>query len=192
MTNSPGYALESPHQLALRQLLAAYGITDTHGVELLRLLHLVANTYENVIAAQASDGKLSAPRWQLLARLLVQEQLGAAYVHPTELSKAQSVSKNTISAHLRSLEEQGLIERELDNEDRRQFRIRLSDAGRTLIRNAMPDHINFLNDLTADLTPAETNQLQMLLFKLYGSLMQRGQPCKQGLDPVRSRSCSKK
>jgi len=162
-------------QDAFHQLLAACGIADAHGMEVLRLVHMVANTYENVMAARMHDDKLSAPRWRLLLRLMLEEQRGAPCVHPTQLSKSQHVSKNTISAHLRSLEEQGLIERELDPDDRRQFRIRLSGVGRTLIRNATPGHMAFLNQLTAELTPDEREQLKALLAKLHRSLLAHGQ-----------------
>lgn len=174
MTNSTRGAPNAQDRQAFMQLLAAHGVTDLHGVELLRMIHMVANAYENVAAANANDEKLSAPRWRLLARLLMEEQAGGSYLYPTQLSKSQSVSKNTISAHLRSLEEQGLILRELDPDDHRQFRIRLSDAGRTLIRNATPQYMIFLNKLTADLTTSEIEQLQTLLWKLYGSLRHHG------------------
>ena len=179
MTNSTQADVNAAYRQAFNQLLAMHGITDLHGAELLRLVHMVANAYENVTTANSRDEKLSPPRWRLLARLLMEEQAGGSYVYPTELSKAQSVSKNTISTHLRSLEEQGLILRELDPDDHRQFRIRLSDAGRTLIRDATPKYMVFLNELTADLTPTEIEQLHTLLWKLYGSLLRHGHLDKQ-------------
>jgi DNA-binding MarR family transcriptional regulator len=174
MTNSRSTDTNFANRQAFHQLLAAHGVTDLHGAELLRLVHMVANAYENVTAANDREGKLSAPRWRLLARLLMEEQTGGSYVYPTDLSKSQSVSKNTISAHLRSLEEQGLILRELDPDDHRQFRIRLSDTGRNLIHTATPKYMMFLNELTANLTAEEIEQLQALLWKLYGSLVQHG------------------
>ncbi|MCX6044257.1 MAG: MarR family transcriptional regulator [Chloroflexi bacterium] len=174
MTNSTHADLRSIYRQTFHELLAAHGITETHGTELLRLMHMVTNTYENVVGAVGGGEKLSAPRWRLLMRLLVEERAGGSYVYPTELSKSQSVSKNTISAHLRALEEQGLIIRELDPEDRRQFRIHLSDAGRTLIQNGTPKFVTYLNKLASDLTGAEVEQLQALLWKLHGSLVHHG------------------
>ncbi len=174
MTNSTRPDLGSVYRQTFHQLLAAHGITELHGAELLRLVHMVTNTYENVVGAVGGGERLSAPRWRLLMRLLVEERAGGSYVYPTELSKSQAVSKNTISAHLRALEEQGLIIRELDPQDRRQFRIHLSDAGRTLIQNDTPKYMMCLNQLTADLTGPEVEQLQALLWKLYGSLVHHG------------------
>ncbi|CAN5873987.1 hypothetical protein BH10CHL1_BH10CHL1_44150 [soil metagenome] len=182
MTNSTNPDFGTVYRQTFHQLLAAHGITDVHGVELLRLVHMVTNTYENVVGAVGGNEKLSAPRWRLLMRLLVEERAGGSYVYPTELSKSQAVSKNTISAHLRALEEQGLIIRELDPQDRRQFRIHLSEAGRTLIQNGTPKFMTYLNKLTADLTGPEVEQLQALLWKLHGSLIHHGgssEPCTQ-------------
>ena len=57
---------------------------------------------------------------------------------PTHLSRCQSVSKNTISSLIGGLEEQGLVERELDRDDKRVFRIHLTDAGRQAVRRPRP------------------------------------------------------
>ncbi len=182
MTNSTLPDSNSIYRQTFHKMLADNGVTDVHGIELLRLVHMVTNTYENVVGTGGSGEKLSAPRWRLLIRLLLEEQAGGSYVHPTQLSKAQAVSKNTISAHLRALEEQGLIVRELDPEDRRQFRICLSDVGRTLIHNSTPKYMLYLNKLTTDLTGVEVEQLQALLWKLHGSLIRHGglnEQCRQ-------------
>ena len=74
MTNCNHAGLPSAYSQAFRQVFAKYGVTDTQGVELLRLVHLVTNTYEQVATASADDGKLSPPRWRLLVRLLVEEE----------------------------------------------------------------------------------------------------------------------
>ena len=108
-------------------------------------------------------------------RLFGKEKLGELAVSPTDLSRTQQVSRNTISAHLRALEEQGLIEREVDREDLRQFRIRLTTSGRALIESTMPSYLAFLDDLAGDLTPDEREQLRTLLRKLHGSLCVHGQ-----------------
>ncbi len=87
-------------------------------------------------------------------------------ITPTELSHFQRVSKNTISALLRGLEEQGLIQRNLDSEDLRVFRIQLTDAGRALVLNTAPNRIAGLNKLLSGLNPEEREQLILLLEKL--------------------------
>ncbi|MCX7852960.1 MAG: MarR family transcriptional regulator [Caldilineales bacterium] len=171
-----------PLHQAFRQLLTDHGITATHGVDLMRLIRMLANAYDVLLEAQMRDENLSIPRWRLLMHLYAAELSGEGAVSPTQLSHFQNVSKNTISALLRSLEEDGLIERELDPEDRRQFRIRLSAAGRELISRSTPRHVRYLNELVADLEPDEIGRLQTLLEKLHASLARRGHlPARYGL-----------
>jgi len=162
------------HQ-AFLQLMTEHGITATHGVDLVRLIRMLANAYDVLLETQMRDENLSLPRWRLLIHLYAAEWSGEAAVSPTRLSHVQNVSKNTISALLRSLEEDGLIERELDRDDRRQFRIRLSAAGRELICRTTPRYVRYLNALVADLNADEIERLQTLLVKLHASLVHHGQ-----------------
>jgi DNA-binding MarR family transcriptional regulator len=173
MTNNT-HSTPLANRQAFEQLLRKHGIEDLHGLEMVRLVHVIANAYENIINEELSHARLSGPRWGLLLRLWGAEKLGHASVRPTQLSHTQNVSKNTISSHLRSLEDQGLIEREIDPDDKRQFRIRLSDAGRAMVQATTPDHLRFLNSLTAELSPAEIEQLQHLMFRLFQSLIKHG------------------
>jgi DNA-binding MarR family transcriptional regulator len=91
-------------------------------------------------------------------------------MNPTHLSQSQRVAKNTISDHLRALEEEGLIERTLDPNDRRQFKIHLTEAGRSLVQEVTPVHAQLLNEVLTIFSTEEIVQLQRLLSRLYGSL----------------------
>jgi DNA-binding MarR family transcriptional regulator len=140
-------------------------------MDLMRQIKMLSHLYGMLISAHMRDAQLSAPRWRLLLHLYMAEQMGGTSLSPTELSRLQLVSKNTISSLLRSLEEQGLIERSLDLKDRRQFQISLANEGRELIRTSTPDHVAYLNQLADDLTPEEIVQLDGLLGKLIASLV---------------------
>jgi DNA-binding MarR family transcriptional regulator len=147
---------------------------DPMGLELLRLVKMVANLYDVIAGEQLRQADLSGPRWRLLLRLWGEEMHGNLEgASPTHLSYCQNVSKNTISSLLRGLEEQGLVERALDPDDRRVFRIRLTDAGRKLVEMTAPRHLDHLNELAAGLTAAERVQLAGLLAKLHRSLAER-------------------
>ena len=149
------------------------GDVDTTGVELMRLVRIVANYYDSAVDGKLSEVGLSGSRWYLLLRLFAEERRqGLDGVSPTRLSQGQSVSKNTISALLRGLEEQGLIERALDAQDKRVFRIRLTAAGRELIQDTAPENIRYFNHLVSGLSAAECSQLIELLAKLHSSMAQ--------------------
>jgi len=159
-------------------MLAEHGITDPQGVELPRLIKMVSNAYETILADAMRDENLSGPRFRLLLRMYMEEKQGQASLSPSYLSTTQNVSRNTISALLRSLEDQGLIERSLDPKDRRQFNIQLSPAGRELVKSSTPEHVRFLDQLISDLSREEQEQLMDLLTKLHHSVLTHG-----GLNP---------
>jgi DNA-binding MarR family transcriptional regulator len=161
------------HTAAMRSLIHELaGEADTAGLEIMRLIHLVANAYATAVDEQLREAGLSGPRWGLLFRLLAEERCGCLDgVSPTRLSHHQNVSKNTISALLGGLEEQGLIERGLAPDDRRGFRIRLTAAGRQAVQSTAPAHLTFVNYLSAGLTADEREQLTVLLAKLHWSLV---------------------
>lgn len=167
--------LPETDEQTMRELLHELaGAVDPSGLELARLVHAVANQYDALGVGHAKSRGFSGPRWRLLLRLMAEERHGNSHgLSPSYLSRCQNVGKNTISALLRRLEEQGLIERTLDQEDRRFFRIRLTQAGRELIHTRAPLWLDRLNGVSAGLSPDEKAELIRLLAALHGSLSRR-------------------
>lgn len=166
-----------PHEAMLREGLGELmsGIEPT-GFEIVRLLRAVGNQYAQEAATTYDGAGLSGPRWLLLLRLYVEEERGKRLgLPPSYLSRCQDVTKNTISVLLRGLEEQGWVERSLDPDDRRVFRIRLTAAGRELVRTSAPARLAHLNALVDDLGAEERRQLIQLLTKLHRSLTDRSE-----------------
>ena len=171
MTNSVQESANEGDQ-ALCRLLAEQGVDDLKGVEIMRMVRAVNNAYDSILAECLRDAPLTSHRWRVLLRIWMAEQMGQPALNPTHLSKIQQVSKNTISDHLRALEEAGLVEREVDDEDRRQFKIRLTEAGRTTVWQSTPVHVRLLNQLIAGLSAHEIQQIELLLGKLHQTLLQ--------------------
>lgn len=154
---------------------------DSSGLELFILLQRTAHLAKQLDAQHGDDLELSGPRWRLLVRLLVEDYMGnSAGVTPTDLSESQRVSKNTISALLRGLESQGLIQRHLDTADLRAFRIKLTPAGREYLRTTGPRRIEGLNRMLSGLDPQEQGQLTALLEKLQRLLLEQYHPACKG------------
>ena len=172
MDQAPSTHAAHQHEGYVRALLREHiGDIDLGGLELLRLVKTAANLYDALADEHLRAADLSGSRLRLLLRLWVEEVHGHVEgTSPTHLSHCQNVSKNTISALLRGLEEQGLVERTLDADDKRVFRIRLTAAGRELVQATAPEHMDYLNRLPAGLTPDEREQLIELLTKLRRSL----------------------
>lgn len=147
------------------------GRTDVSGAQIAGLVRLVANRYESHSTRRLGDFDLSGPRLGILMRLEAHSRFcGAPGLTPTDLSHDQRVSKNTVSALLNGLEEQGLIERRLDPADRRVFRIVISDLGTRLVRETAPLIVDHLNELVSNLSQEERSTLIQLLGKLFHSL----------------------
>jgi DNA-binding MarR family transcriptional regulator len=69
------------------------------------------------------------------------------------------------------MENQELIERNIDQSDRRIFRIRLTAKGRQLVKDTNPQRVDLLNDLVSGLESKEREQLIRLLKKLIDSVL---------------------
>ncbi len=165
-----------PDRRLMQERLKAFaGIDDVSGIEITSSIAILANLYD-AFASQADEhSDLSGARWGLLMRLLEEESLGNCDgITPTFLSRARNVSKNTTSSLLRGLEDQGLIERNLDPNDRRIFRIRLTEKGRALTQKISPKRIALLSSLSNGLKKNEREQLITLLGKLIHSLIKEG------------------
>jgi DNA-binding MarR family transcriptional regulator len=155
------------------QVLMLFGIEESSGMELFFLLQSVAHLSRMLDSKLGDDKELSGPRWRLLLRLLIEEHRGhSAGCTPTELSQSQFVGKNTISALLRGLEGQGLIQRTLDAADLRTFRIQLTQSGRDYLRGAAPARVENLNRLFSGLDREEQARFTALLERLRRSLLQ--------------------
>ena len=142
------------------------------GIELINLLRMNMHFVEAIIAQHPRLGELSGPRMGILMRLMAEEDMGNSQgVNPTRLSHYQNVKKNTVSSLISGLEEQGLVERTINPEDKRGFTIRLTRSGRELITASMPERICYLNQVTSGLTDSEKKQMIGLLSKLRGSLI---------------------
>ncbi len=171
-TPPPPRVLAHLREHVRENLQSLVGVEDVGGIELLGMMRGLMRVYQ-IAEAQASQGvELSGPRWGILLRLAADEQHHVeGGLTPTALSRFHGVSKNTISCLLRGLEEQGYIERTIDPEDYRAFRIRLTDAGRELVRSTAPERFGRINALASELSAEERERLIELMEKLYDSIV---------------------
>jgi DNA-binding MarR family transcriptional regulator len=161
------------------------GSQPADGFIIAGLVHILGNQYDSISQCEDKDEELSGPRMGLLIRLIEEEQHHHPEgVTPTVLSQGQHVSRNTISALLKGLEEQGLIERRLDPKDHRLFRIKITSTGKELVNRRAPARIQHMNEMVAVLTPEERTQLIRLMSKLFISLLAVHQGCPP--EPVES------
>ena len=140
---------------------------DTQSMRLMEQMRLVAHTLGQIGETSVDAAGLSYAKYRLLMGLLFSEQAeGRPELNPSEISERQGTSRNTISALIRDLEEEGLIARTLDPDDRRRFNIRLTENGRFLVREHASRHLHIINQCFSSLTGDEQGQLSELLAKI--------------------------
>jgi DNA-binding MarR family transcriptional regulator len=149
-----------------------FGTGNVQGIEISGLIRRLANIYDAIYNMDINGSEITGPRLSILIRLFIDEKIGRTEgLNPTFLSKLQNVSKNTISSLVRGLEDQGLVQRQNDTEDRRIYRLQLTDAGRNLIIEKTPRLVDYMNSMTDDLSSEEKSELIRLLEKLIASVI---------------------
>lgn len=141
--------------------------TDAETMHLMSQLRSVAHAMYRIGESSLDETKLSMAQYGLLMTLLFSERMeGKAGMNPSEISRRRGTNRNTISALVRTLEADGFIKRELDQNDRRKFNIRLTDTGRNLVQDHAHDHFGAMNRVFASLTKEERQNLGRILTKL--------------------------
>jgi DNA-binding MarR family transcriptional regulator len=172
--NGKEISFDEFNELLKQRIKTMAGIEDVRGFELFSLLHMLANVSDALTSQYDSDREVSTARAGILMRLFVDDTMGIdSPLTPTELSRFQNVSKNTISSLIRGLEDQGLVTRELDQIDKRVFRLKITESGKQLVKEFVPRKAQLMNSLTSGLAPEELDQLLALLQKLRGSLIKQ-------------------
>jgi DNA-binding MarR family transcriptional regulator len=163
---------------------AIFGTPDVRGMALFFRLKLVTHLIGSLLGAQRKEDALPHARIRILIWLMAEKQRGnEAGLLPSELSDHLGVSRNTVSTLLNGLEAQGLIARQLHPDDRRQWLIRLTPDGETLVRQRAPEFAAFVGSLFQGLSEQEQQTLLTLLDRLYQTLAQRVATSPAGTPP---------
>ncbi|MCC6603831.1 MAG: winged helix-turn-helix transcriptional regulator [Anaerolineae bacterium] len=136
-------------------------------LRLMEELGYVARSIFHMREQSIDEAGLSFAQYQVLMHLFFAEQMGEpGELNPSEISDRQGVSRNTMSAFIRNLEDERLVERRLDPDDRRRFNISLTENGRSLVSQYMHDHLDTVGHCFSALAPDEQETLLHLLQKL--------------------------
>jgi len=158
--------MEEIEQRIRQHVMRISGEQNMLGYELIETIRRLS-TLCDVVVNQSLDGEsVSGPRFAILMRLSVDEELHNRGLTPTMLSHMQRVSKNTISSHIAGLEDQGLIRRVSDPHDRRIYRLFITDAGREFVKKSAPSRIGSVTTLFKDFSDEELEQTIKMLKKI--------------------------
>ncbi|WP_425862441.1 MarR family winged helix-turn-helix transcriptional regulator [Arthrobacter sp. TWP1-1] len=116
------------------------------------------------LAITFAKHELDSSSFDVLATLL---RSGTPYcLTPAVLARDSMISTSAVAQRLNKLESRSLVTRKVNPDDGRGTLVALTPAGRTLIEEALPDHLATEHAITGLLTKAEQAQLATLLQKL--------------------------
>ena len=140
---------------------------DPRSLRLMEEMRVVSHGLMKIGEESLAASGLSYAQYRILMSLYSAAEIdNRQELNPSEISQRQGTSRNTISALIRSLEEAGLIERQLDQQDRRKFNIRLTQLGLQMVQEHGRQHIRSIAAGFSALSGEEQETLSGLLIKL--------------------------
>jgi DNA-binding MarR family transcriptional regulator len=133
----------------------------TVGLQLVLALITVARR----LKARAPGGRLDPGSLFVLHHVLAGGPLRLS-----ELAKGMGLDSSTVSRHVRNLEDLGYLARTGDPDDRRASRVRLTDAGRTILDQAMQARAAIVDTALAGWSAEERDALTSLMTRLASSI----------------------
>lgn len=119
------------------------------------------SSYAKAVAGKVGEYGLTTPQFGVLEALY---HLGPLSLG--ELAEKLLVTGGNVTYVMDRLEDQGLVYRQRSPQDRRVIQAKLTEAGRKLIADVFPGHVDFIAELSGHLTPEEQDTARRLLKKL--------------------------
>lgn len=142
----------------------------------LRLLTCTNLVEQSIRASLRKDFASTLPRFDLLAQLERTE----SGLRMSELSRRMMVTGGNITALTEQLAQENLVERVIDEEDRRVTTVKLTRTGRRRFAEMARAHEHWIGELTAELDTDDIAALFELLGKLKTSVKHATNPSNQG------------
>ncbi|MEM7726575.1 MAG: MarR family transcriptional regulator [Cyanobacteria bacterium P01_A01_bin.45] len=147
----------------LEKLAKQYSQLDISSVEAcLYFLDTTAEVYQAFDSHFARYG-LSMGKFTILIQLFVASKSGLT---PSDFAERSGVTRATVTGLLDGLEKEELVKRQPYPEDRRRLTIVLTQKGRKLISEMLPDHFCRTTSMMSHLTDDEKKMFINLLTKL--------------------------
>lgn len=129
-----------------------------HHLSLIKELVQAYQAFETHSAAHIKEMGLTMTQFDIVATLGNQPPMTCK-----ELGEKTLVSKGTMTGVLERLETKGLIEKFLNIEDGRSYKIGLSKAGDSLFKRVFPEHVEYLGKAFGKLSKKELEQAMTAL-----------------------------
>lgn len=141
-------------------------MTDSPALKLDGFLPYRLSVLSNAVSSKIAgiyerEFELSVWQWRIIAVLGEREGLTS-----TEVAQRTLMDKPTVSRAAASLIERGILERQIDADDRRRAPMRLTEEGQAIYAAVIPRALDSERELLGALTPDEAETLHTLLSRL--------------------------
>jgi DNA-binding MarR family transcriptional regulator len=142
-------------------------LSDKQYLQINQALFSLTHTYESRMAREETRNALGLAMSDCSA-LMVLGQF--APVNSRRLSELMDINPGTISVYVQRLVEKGLVQREQDQEDRRNWWLSLTEAGQVAYQGIVAGAVEYTRDFLTALDGEEQEILHQLLLKASHSL----------------------
>ncbi len=146
-------------------------VHDDHHLSVRLWLRMLSctNRIENVVRQKLQASfDTTLPRFDLMAQL----ERAPQGLKMSELSQRMMVTGGNVTGITDGLEKEGLVVREVDQTDRRVFRVKLTAEGQKQFRRMAAEHEQWIIALFEGMSAKHKNQLVELLGDLKGQISQ--------------------
>jgi DNA-binding MarR family transcriptional regulator len=142
-------------------------LADKKYLQINQALFSLAHAYESRLAQETARNVLDLALSDC-STLMVLGQF--APLNARQLSRLMDINPGTISVYVQRLVKKGLVQRERDQEDRRNWWLSLSESGQVAFEAILSGAVEYTRDFLAPLDEAEQETLHQLLLKASHSL----------------------
>lgn len=138
------------------------GLTDKNFVQINQALFSLTNTYQSRMSKETLRTALKLVLSDF-STLMVLGQF--APINGRKLSKLMNINAGTISLYVQRLVEKGLVQREQDRTDRRNWWLTLTNTGQEVYKEMIAGTVEYTRDFLSPLNESEQETLHQLLLK---------------------------
>jgi len=160
--NSQNYQFSEPE--ASRELAAGAPLEDYLPYQLFRIVNQLTLNLKNDLR----PAKMTLARWRTLSVLTATDGRSMG-----ELARYMVIEQPALSRVIDQMERDGLVTRHLANNDNRVVQVYLTDAGRQMFKQIRPLELRHYEQTIKGFEPAELEDLNKLLNRLWENLDQQ-------------------
>ena len=138
------------------------GLTDKNFIQINQALFSLTNAYQSRMSKETSRNVLKLVLSDF-STLMVLGQF--APTNGRQLSKLMDINPGTISLYVQRLVKKGLVQREQDLTDRRNWWLTLTETGQKVYEAMIASAVEYTRDFLSTLNETEQEMLHKLLLK---------------------------